>query len=394
MHALVLVLFPVLYFFTWMFYTDHGSAFFTLLMYFCSLSGKHRVASIAGIAAILFRQTNVIWVVFCLGLNKAQVLEEQLALDKKVRGNINNMKDTEVIKIMFKTTFSSVSRTLSIVTAILKRTFWYLCVILGFVVFVFLNKGIVVGDRSHHEASYNFPQLFYFLLMSFAFSFVHLIHPKRVKSFLIFMVKNPLPVLAFTIVAWYLIRKFTYEHIYLLSDNRHYTFYLWARLFKRHEMARYALIPVYLYSLYQFCSLTLHRGLLWRICYVVCVFASLVPHSLLEFRYFIIPFYVLRLNMKPPCTKLLVVELLMYVVINAATIFMFVKRPFYWPEVNTAQRFMWWRCIISSISLDFPFLYVTKSVHLQLKQIHAVMHLFIWFFASHCLWKNRTFYFA
>ncbi|KAK3756138.1 hypothetical protein RRG08_038156 [Elysia crispata] len=229
LHALVLVLFPVLYFFTWMFYTDHGSAFFTLLMYFCSLSGKHRVASIAGIAAILFRQTNVIWVVFCLGLNKAQVLEEQLALDKKVRGNINNMKDTEVIKIMFKTTFSSVSRTLSIVTAILKRTFWYLCVILGFVVFVFLNKGIVVGDR----------------------------------------------------------------------------------------------------------------GLLWRICYVVCVFASLVPHSLLEFRYFIIPFYVLRLNMKPPCTKLLVVELLMYVVINAATIFMFVKRPFYWPEVNTAQRFMW-----------------------------------------------------
>ena len=299
------------------------------------------MASLAGAAAILFRQTNVIWVVFCVGLTKAQVLEEQLALDKKVRGNIHNMKDVEVLKLMFKTVFSSVTRAFNIVLAILKRTFWYLCVVLGFIVFVIVNKGIVVGDRSHHEACYNFPQLFYFVLLSSFFSIFHLILPQRLKGFLIFMVKNPVAVLAFTVIAWFLIRDFTYEHVYLLSDNRHYTFYFWARLFKRYEMARYALIPVYLYGLYQFYSLTLHRGLLWRICYIVCVFASLVPHSLLEFRYFIIPFYILRLNIRPPCAKLLVIEMLMYMSINAATIFMFAKRPIYWSDVNTPQRFMW-----------------------------------------------------
>ncbi|GFO42816.1 Dol-p-glc:glc(2)man(9)glcnac(2)-pp-dol alpha-1,2-glucosyltransferase [Plakobranchus ocellatus] len=246
LNAFVLVMFPILHFFTWLFYTDQGSTFCTLFMYLCCLHGQHSIASLAGIAAVLFRQTNVIWVVFCLGLTKAQVLEDQLRLDKK-----------------------------------------------------------------------------------------------KVKNFVIFIVMNPIKVLTFTAAAWYLIRSFTYEHVYLLSDNRHYTFYFWSKIYKRHEFARYALIPVYLYSLYQFYCLTHARGLLWRICFAICVLASLVPHSLLEFRYFIIPFYILRLNMQRPCMKLLVVELLFYVCINAAAIFMFTQRPFHWPDSSSAQRFMW-----------------------------------------------------
>jgi len=39
---------------------------------------------------------------------------------------------------------------------------------------------------------------------------------------------------------------FRIHHPFLLSDNRHYTFYVWRRIFLAHPMVPYLLIPVYL----------------------------------------------------------------------------------------------------------------------------------------------------
>lgn len=36
------------------------------------------------------------------------------------------------------------------------------------------------------------------------------------------------------------------DHPFLLADNRHYTFYIWRRLFKFHFMVPYLLAPIYL----------------------------------------------------------------------------------------------------------------------------------------------------
>ena len=41
-----------------------------------------------------------------------------------------------------------------------------------------------------------------------------------------------------------------YAHPFLLSDNRHYTFYLWKNVFRRHNLAKYCAIPIYVYSLW------------------------------------------------------------------------------------------------------------------------------------------------
>uniref|UniRef100_A0A0B7A7B3 Dol-P-Glc:Glc(2)Man(9)GlcNAc(2)-PP-Dol alpha-1,2-glucosyltransferase n=1 Tax=Arion vulgaris TaxID=1028688 RepID=A0A0B7A7B3_9EUPU len=339
--ATVLVLFPVLYFFTWLYYTDPGSTFFTLLMYALCLYGRHNSSAAVSVAAVIFRQTNVIWVLFCIGMVVIEVIDQQLRLDKKIRGNLNNLKDIEVLKLILQTAFSSPAKIISIVKELFIRTFCYICVLIGFSVFVIVNKGIVVGDKSHHEASYNFPQVFYFLTTSAAFSFIHFINPRQIVSFLQSVIRNPLKVLLFAVLAGFLVKMFTYEHRYLLSDNRHYTFYIWSRIFKRNHLARYALIPVYMFSLYQFYSMTLHKGLLWRIVFSFCTLACLVPQALLEFRYFIIPFYILRLNMKLPTVKVLMAELVFYVSINAFTVYMFTQRPFYWPENPEPQRFMW-----------------------------------------------------
>ena len=36
------------------------------------------------------------------------------------------------------------------------------------------------------------------------------------------------------------------HHPFLLSDNRHYTFYVWRRVYMVHPIMPYALVPVYL----------------------------------------------------------------------------------------------------------------------------------------------------
>ncbi|TRY59245.1 hypothetical protein DNTS_026384 [Danionella cerebrum] len=78
--ALLLSSFPVLYFFTFLYYTDAGSTFFTLFMYLMTLYGCHTAAALLGICAILFRQTNIIWVAFCAGPFIPQWSDESDAL--------------------------------------------------------------------------------------------------------------------------------------------------------------------------------------------------------------------------------------------------------------------------------------------------------------------------
>ena len=44
------------------------------------------------------------------------------------------------------------------------------------------------------------------------------------------------------------------EHPFLLSDNRHYSFYLWRRIYKLHPAVKYLLAPIYV-------LLAFHAGL-------------------------------------------------------------------------------------------------------------------------------------
>jgi alpha-1,2-glucosyltransferase len=46
----------------------------------------------------------------------------------------------------------------------------------------------------------------------------------------------------------YTVKNFTIHHPFLLSDNRHYTFYVWKRVFSAHPAVPYLLILAYLAS--------------------------------------------------------------------------------------------------------------------------------------------------
>jgi alpha-1,2-glucosyltransferase len=65
-----LCLFPLHWFFQLIFYTDSGSTFFVLWCYSLCLSRRFFGSGLVGVAAVLFRQTNVVWVAFvaCVAL--------------------------------------------------------------------------------------------------------------------------------------------------------------------------------------------------------------------------------------------------------------------------------------------------------------------------------------
>ncbi|XP_069101368.1 dol-P-Glc:Glc(2)Man(9)GlcNAc(2)-PP-Dol alpha-1,2-glucosyltransferase-like [Argopecten irradians] len=341
--AVTLTLFPVMYFFTFLYYTDPGSIFFVLMLYYFHLRGYRLLAALMGIAAILFRQTNIIWVVFVAGLSTQDCIMDWMKKEKD-GSKSKDGNDWRNFKRFLSLLWSNLKKPqliLELLLNILGSTFWYICVGIGFAAFVHQNNGIVVGDRSHHQACLNFPQVFYFLSVSHVFGAPHMIGIQNVLNFIKFSVKKIILVLTFCLVSFVFINKFTYVHKYLLADNRHYVFYVWSKIFRRHDYVRYALIPIYYHAAWQIQECLKHKNVFWKFVFLICLVLSTVPQMLMEFRYFIIPYLILRLNMINESLVRTLMELLLYAAINLGTVYMFGERSFVWENSRDVQRFMW-----------------------------------------------------
>jgi hypothetical protein len=338
-----------------------------------------------GAVAILFRQTNVVWLAFCLGqvvlLNiESLVSNQDLKLIAKSQKDINSTltaisqqrskKHSNIFELLVKTPNEIISNKEFAVFKLLNKIYRedllgkkllypdllkaldmrtiqpYTTIILTFLIFVCFNNGIVVGDRSNHQASFHLVQLFYFWSFCCVFSFSSFVFSfKKMKNLFNFLAKNIKLVVGVVLPLFcVIIANFTHEHPFLLADNRHYTFYIWSKLFRRHDSIKFALSPVYLACAYIFYrNLTMTgKSFGWLLCYSMCLFVGLVPQKLIEFRYFIIPFYVYRLNINELCWKRILLEIVFYALVNALTIYLFFNKTFYWPNSpGEIQRFMW-----------------------------------------------------
>ena len=72
--AASLGIFPLFYFFSFLYYTDVGSTFMVMLMYSLHLDGNDWFASFIGALSVLFRQTNIVWVFFVAGQSAGPIL--------------------------------------------------------------------------------------------------------------------------------------------------------------------------------------------------------------------------------------------------------------------------------------------------------------------------------
>jgi alpha-1,2-glucosyltransferase len=148
------------------------------------------------------------------------------------------------------------------------------------------------------------------------------------------------------------------QHPFLLADNRHYTFYIWRRVYLAHWTVPYLLAPLYLAcawawfirigtflsycvraallnSIVRFIHPGKHQTLLQTLLLPVCLLPTLLPTPLIEPRYFLIPYILLRLQARIP-NGAVISEAIWYGFINWVTMFVFLHM-----EREGVGRFMW-----------------------------------------------------
>ncbi|GAV05544.1 hypothetical protein RvY_15662 [Ramazzottius varieornatus] len=347
-----LATFPLLYFFTFLYYTEHVSAFLVFAMLYGHLRGNRKLAALLGAAAVFTRQTNVIWVGSLALLEvfkQYKVVMKGVADDRDLR-RLSADKDVQVLLAPFVSlkknpSSTNVKRLLGYFAGVamegLPRVLGYIVVLLAFLVFVIVNRGIVVGDRNAHQAVLHLPQLLYFNVFTLFFASPFLLTPDKLKRFLRSCSRhrrNVMVVLVFILAAIY---GFTCAHPYLLADNRHYTFYIWRNVLNRNWYARYLASPVYLCGLWALSDELRYRGFFQTLVFLLSCLALLTPQKLLEFRYFIVPYMLFRMQMKQSTMTQLALEFLLYQSVNALTLYLFMYKPFYWENSTEEMHFMW-----------------------------------------------------
>ncbi|CAG8670258.1 14170_t:CDS:2, partial [Acaulospora morrowiae] len=249
-NALSLSMFPINWFFNFLYYTDSGSTFFVLLAYLLALKRKHWKSAVAAGVSVFFRQTNIIWVLFIMGVSMVDTLSDNDNLH--IHGSLRSIKGADVT---FRTAFREIANFTMMAIRNFKLLvpiyFPYAFVFLGFIAFMKWNGGIVLGDKSNHIATIHFPQIFYFISFAAIFSASVTLRHNHTRTLIsLVTLKKGLGIkliLTMSVMAL-LIYLYTYEHPFLLSDNRHYTFYIWKNIYRKHIIVRYLLIPAYLFA--------------------------------------------------------------------------------------------------------------------------------------------------
>eukprot|EP01060_Flectonema_neradi_P041655 TRINITY_DN9952_c0_g1_i1.p1 TRINITY_DN9952_c0_g1~~TRINITY_DN9952_c0_g1_i1.p1 ORF type:complete len:442 (+),score=32.80 TRINITY_DN9952_c0_g1_i1:344-1669(+) len=323
---------PIIFFFVPFYYTDLVSCLVLLHLERSvrEVKNAHLFNFVLITAAVFLRQTNIIWVGFVYGVSTIKA------------SGMHGLWD--IISLRFLTAVRHVVvHKFELLTALV------LCG--GFVVY---NGSIVLGDKSNHEASFHPTQIVYLnCLVAVFFPFAgldglkQLFSQREQPSFSKTVFKISLACVLYVCFCCYCLTHYCIAHPFTLSDNRHFTFYLWRRLGMMPDAEnfhyRYLLVPL---SLVGFCGAMrcLYASTsVFTLLYILCASASLVLSPLYEPRYFILPIVFLLLTaVRNKALSALsgCLHILVHFVVNCATVYLFLKRTF--PAADgSVGRFMW-----------------------------------------------------
>ncbi|XP_074605296.1 alpha-1,2-glucosyltransferase Alg10 [Brevipalpus obovatus] len=315
--------FPPLFFFNFLYYTDAGSLFLILTMYLAHINGHVHLAAVFGFLSLFYRQTNIVWVCF---------LATHSALKMIFQSNLRDFRSKKKLKLL--------TSSISTLPRVLFNLIGYVVVGILFCVFIFYNKGIVLGDKSAHQATFHAAQLVYFSYFMSFFAAPWILESSNLQSFAVFCYKRSLNIILTLIALGLLLMHQKSPHPYLLADNRHYTFYIWRRLFgNTSSIIRYALLPMCCLTLWSL--INLGKNTFFQCLFIIFTTISIVPQALIEFRYFIPAFVVWRLTININSSFSLALEFALNIFVNIVTIYIFLYHPYKWTNSRELQRFMW-----------------------------------------------------
>ncbi|TBU34908.1 glucosyltransferase [Dichomitus squalens] len=343
LEAVILASFPLAWFYGFLYYTEVPSLVSVVSSVVLALQGKHWLAASLGLVSCTFRQNNIIWVLYAYASSQLMALRFRRAPpDVKPTAQFHDSLALEARPVDLIKSILSVPKVLP---ELLPALVPYTLVVAAFGAFIVWNGGIVLGDKSNHIPAFHVPQLYYFVGFATAFGWPALLSGKGgivslghdVYARMFGSKRNMLVTCLVSAVMSLTIYKFTIQHPFLLSDNRHYTFYIWRRVFLLHRLVPYLLVPGYIACAWAWYLRIGHdQTLLQSVLLPVLVVPTLLPTPLLEPRYFLIPYILLRAQVKDVPLWGLAVECLWYAAINGVTMWVFLYK-----ERAGVGRFMW-----------------------------------------------------
>ncbi|KAF5374744.1 hypothetical protein D9758_000109 [Tetrapyrgos nigripes] len=236
--AVVLSFFPIAWFYGFLYYTEVPSLVFVVGTVLAALDDNHWLAAL----------------LMYLRYRRARPGQEQP----------ERLHDPPAEQAGFSDLVKSILSAPRVLGDILPSFVPYTIVLAAFGAFIVWNGGIVLGDKSNHVPVLHIPQMYYFVAFSTAFGWPVLISgPGGISGTIKDLRNRMFGSLIRTVITVVVmggmcvtVKLFTIHHPFLLSDNRHYTFYVWHRIYMAHWMAPYLLVPAYLCDL---STGTLHR---------------------------------------------------------------------------------------------------------------------------------------
>ncbi|EFI28605.1 DIE2/ALG10 family protein [Coprinopsis cinerea okayama7 len=252
LEAVVLSFFPIAWFFGFLYYTEAPSLFTVALTVVAATQNRHWLAALFGLISCTFRQTNVIWMLYAYA--SSQVMMLRFKPPPKEGEPDKRLHDPPALHASLADIPRIVCDVPKIVPQILPAFIPYMFVLCAFAVFVIWNGGIVLGDKSNHVPTLHIPQLYYFFGFTTALGWPVLLSYSGGPRKLIGDVwkrmfggkRQTLVSVIVMLLMVFTVKNFTIHHPFLLSDNRHYTFYVWRRVYLLHPAVPYLLVPAYL----------------------------------------------------------------------------------------------------------------------------------------------------
>ncbi|KIW91835.1 uncharacterized protein Z519_07805 [Cladophialophora bantiana CBS 173.52] len=316
-----IICFPLIFFFSGIYYTDLFSVFAVVLSEIFWTAGTNSQGPVkvlfqashflAGLVSLCARQTNIFWVAVYLG--GLQVIESV-----KQRVGAREVHDPPVSESYFEdfpiTSISLAQSAVPMIPQLLLDLWPQLSLLASFAAFVVWNSGVVLGDKDNHVPTTHVAQMLYIWPAIVFFSWPLLLPLFSDLRGLRQRLPRLTTTVTFVALMLAIVNLNTIIHPFTLADNRHYTFYVFAIL-RKHWLIRYAAVPIYflcawlvLGTLGGATDATVSSSKSVRVVYgddtvrvsfilvwLMATSLSLIAAPLVEPRYFLIPWLTWRL---------------------------------------------------------------------------------------------------